>query len=216
MNYKIISTGSQGNAVIIEDILIDCGISAKLLKDDFRRIKLVLLTHIHSDHIKPSTIQWLARERPMLRFACCDYLVPTLLSCNVPKRNIDVLEVGKIYDYKAFKVSPVKLYHDVPNVGYRLFVGKEKAFYCTDTGHLQGITAKNYDLYLIEANYEDEELQQRIEEKTSQGLYCYELNVASRHLSQAQASEFLLENMGEQSRFEFIHQHKDKGNDIHG
>ena len=86
----------------------------------------------------------------------------------------------------------------------------EKAIYATDTEHLNGITAKDYDLYMIEANYTEEDLAQRIIEKTARGEYCYELNVASRHLSHEQASEFLLKNMGEHSEYVFLHQHQSK------
>lgn len=107
-------------------------------------------------------------------------------------------------------MSPIKLYHNVENCGYRLFVGQEKAIYATDTGHLQGITAKDYSLYLIEANYTEDDLEQRIREKTATGQYCYELNVAERHLSYEQASEWLLANMGQKSEYCFLHQHKDK------
>ena len=133
-----------------------------------------------------------------------------LVNAGVDKRNIDVLEIGKIYDYKAFKVSPIKLYHNVPNTGYRVFLGGEKAIYATDTEHLEGITAKDYSLYLIEANYEDEELQERINAKLETGEYCYELNVANRHLSKEQADAFLLDNMGENSSYVYLHGHIDK------
>ena len=52
MEYNIISTGSKGNAVVINDvILIDCGVSFRALKDVYKNIKIVLLTHIHSDHL---------------------------------------------------------------------------------------------------------------------------------------------------------------------
>lgn len=211
MNYNIISTGSQGNAVVLNDyILIDCGVSFKALKSVYKQLQIVLLTHEHIDHINKTTIKRLAKERPTLRFGCCKWLVPILLECNVSERNIDVFEIGKIYDYKAFKVSPIKLYHDVPNCGYRLFFDTKKAIYATDTGHLQGITAKDYDLYLIEANYDEEDLEQRIIEKTAAGQYCYELKVAERHLSHEQASQFLLENMGKNSDYVFLHGHKDK------
>lgn len=214
MNYNIISTGSKGNAVVINDyILIDCGVPLKVLNDVYNNLKIVLLTHQHGDHFNKTTIRRLAKERPTLRFACCEWLVPLLLECKVSKHNIDVLEIGKIYDYKAFKVSPIKLYHDVPNCGYRLFIGEKKAIYATDTHTLEGITAKDYDLYLIEANYENEELQERINAKLESGQYCYELNVAKRHLSKEQADEFLLENMGENGNYVYLHGHIDKAND---
>lgn len=211
MKYNIIATGSQGNAVILNNfILIDCGVPFKALKDVYNDLQIVLLTHEHIDHLNKTTIRNLAKERPTLRFGCCEWLVPILVECNVSKRNIDVYEIGKIYDYKAFKVSPIKLYHNVPNAGYRLFFDDKKAIYATDTAHLKGITAKDYNLYLIEANYEDEELQERINAKVEKGEYCYELNVENRHLSHEQASDFLLENMGKHSSYVFLHGHKEK------
>lgn len=211
MNYNIISTGSQGNAVVVDDIiLIDCGVSFKALKDVYKELQIVLLTHIHADHFKRSTIKRLAKERPALRFGCCEWLANELVEAGVSWRNIDVFEIGKVYDYEVFKVSPVKLYHNVQNCGYRIFANGEKGIYATDTGHLQGITAKDYDLYMIEANYTDEDLQERINAKLEAGEYCYELNVANRHLSHEQASEWLMDNMGEKSKYVFLHAHKDK------
>ena len=50
MNYKIISSCSTGNATIIKDIiLIDCGVTFKKLEKYYKKLKIVLLTHIHSD-----------------------------------------------------------------------------------------------------------------------------------------------------------------------
>lgn len=214
MEYNIISTGSHGNAVVLNDyILIDCGVSFKALKDVYKDLKIVLLTHAHNDHIKKATIKKLASERPTLRFACCVWLVPILINCNVSERNIDVLTVGKIYNYGAFKVSPIKLYHDVLNCGYRLYFGEKKVLYATDTAHLDGISAKDYDLYLIEANYTEEDLQRRIKEKQEKGEYSYEMNAASRHLSKEQADEFLIENMGAHSKYEYLHGHINKSDD---
>lgn len=211
MNYNIISTGSQGNAVVINDtILVDCGVSFKALKDVYKDLQIVLLTHIHTDHFNGKTIKRLADERPTIRIGCCEWLVNDLVEAGVPKQQIDVLGIGKIYDYKVFKVSPIKLYHNVPNCGYRIFANGEKAIYATDTEHLQGITAKDYDLYMIEANYTDEDLQERINAKLEAGEYSYELNVASRHLSHEQASEWLMENMSFHSEYVFLHGHKDK------
>ena len=211
MNYKIIATGSQGNAVVVNDnILVDCGVSFKALKEVYKDLQIVLLTHIHTDHFKPQTLKRLSDERPALRFGCCQWLVKPLVDAGVPKQSIDVYEIGKIYDYGVFKVSPVKLYHNVENSGYRLFFDGEKAIYMTDTGHLQGITAKDYNLYLVEANYDENDLEQRIIEKTATGEYCYELHVAERHLSHEQASEWLMKNMGQNSDYVFLHGHKDR------
>lgn len=213
MNYNIIATGSDGNAVVINGyMLIDCGVSFKALTFVKKQLKIVLLTHIHSDHFNPATIRRLATERPTLRFACCDWLLPVLIGCGVQKKNIDLLKVGKIYNYGAFKLSPIKLYHDVDNCGWRIFVGSEKAIYITDTTTVQGITAKDYDLYLIEANYSEPEIQERIKAKEVLGQYIYEYRVLRTHLSKEECDQWLLENIGENSEYVYIHQHKEDNN----
>ena len=108
---KVISSGSEGNAVIYNNaIMVDCGVSLKALEAVKHSLKIVLLTHKHSDHLKIRTLQRLQAERPTLRVACGNFLLEELPCI----KNIDVLQVGKIYDYGAFKVSPIKLYHDVP------------------------------------------------------------------------------------------------------
>lgn len=211
MNYKIISSCSTGNAVIIRDvILIDCGVTFKRLENYYKKLKIVLLTHIHGDHFKKATIKKLSQERPTLRFACCEWLLEPLLECGVLRKNIDVLEIGTKYDYKLFKVVPIKLYHDVPQCGYRVLFDDYKVIYATDTRTLDGITAKNYDLYLIEGNYEDEELEERIRKKQEIQQYCYEYRARYTHLSKGQASDFLLKNMGNNSEYVFMHEHVER------
>lgn len=49
MDYEIIATGSNGNAVCIEKtILVDCGTSFKAIKHIYKDLQLVLLTHVHT------------------------------------------------------------------------------------------------------------------------------------------------------------------------
>ena len=214
MNYEIIATGSQGNAVVLDGcILIDCGVPFRALAKVKKDLKLVLLTHRHEDHFKKSTVRKLAVSRPTLRFACCEWLVSELIKCGVSEKNIDRLRIGYKYDYGAFKISPVKLYHDVDNCGWRVFIGSQKAIYMTDTVTLEGIEAKDYDLYMIEANYIEEEIQARIAAKEALGQYVYEYRVLKTHLSKEKCDEWLFDNIGEHSEYVYIHQHKEKDNE---
>lgn len=207
--YNIISTGSKGNAVVIDGtILIDCGVPFASLAAVWREIKIVLLTHIHGDHFKPSTIRMLANRRPTLRFACCKWLVNDLLASGVNPLNIDVLEIGKKYAYGAFTLAPVKLYHNAPNCGYRIFLKGRKIFYATDTSTLAGITAVDYDLYMVEANYELDKLIISINEKAINGEYAYELNVLRNHLSRTDCDEWVNKNKGKNSEVVYLHQHQ--------
>lgn len=200
---KVISSGSEGNAVIYNNaIMVDCGVSLKALEAVKRSLKIVLLTHKHSDHLKIRTLQRLQAERPTLRVACGDFLLEELPCI----KNIDVLQVGKIYDYGAFKVSPVKLYHDVPNFGWRIFLPNgQKIFHATDTVHLEGITAKGYDLYAIEHNYCEEYIQQAIEEAHAKGEYTHAYSNINTHLSIQQARAFIETNRKESSEVLELH-----------
>lgn len=210
MNFKIINSGSDGNGLILEDtILVDCGVSFKKLNDYYKQLKIVLLTHIHGDHFNKKTISKLAIERPTLRFGCCEWLVEDLLKCGVNKKNIDVFKIGKTYDYRDFKVIPINLYHDVSNCGYKLKINGNKLIYATDTNSLEHITAKNYDYYFIEGNYEDEEeLHNRAVNE------FYESRVKKTHLSKVKATEWLMKNMGNNSKYIFMHVHKERNDDL--
>ena len=211
MNYNIISTGSQGNCLILNKFLIlDLGVPFKKIKPYYKDIKLVFIGHQHIDHLNKTCVKMLAKERPTVRFAVGKWLVPILLECGVSKQNIDIIEAPKIYNYGICKISPVVLYHDVPNYGLRIFIGEEKAIYIVDTHTVEGIQAKDYDLYMIESNYQEDEIQERIREKQENGQYCYEERVIKTHLSHEQASEWLMENMSAKSEYVFLHGHKDK------
>lgn len=211
MRYNIISTGSKGNAVVINDsIMIDAGVPFRKLAEVYRLIKLVLLTHIHGDHFNKATIKKLAYERPTLRWACGEWLVPHLIETGVQKKNIDVMEPDKLYNYGAFKVSPVKLNHNVENCGYRIFANDKKLFYATDTGNLNGIEAKGYDLYMVEANHEIDEILERIKQKLQDGIYSYEMDAINNHLSKEKADEFIYSNIGSNGVYVYMHQHEDK------
>ena len=51
IEYDVISSGSLGNAILIQkNILIDFGVPYKKIEPYMNDIKLVLATHIHSDH----------------------------------------------------------------------------------------------------------------------------------------------------------------------
>ena len=210
--YNIISTGSQGNAVIINDIvLIDCGVTFKALKPFYKALKIVLLTHIHSDHFNKTTIKVLAKERPTLRFACGRWLAEPLTKCGVAKENIDILESDVMYGYGLFNVIPVSLVHNVPNFGWKIhFPGGDKMIYATDTNNLNGITARNYNLFLIEANYEDEIIQEKIRRKKETGEYAYEKQVLKNHLSKAKCDDFIYKNIGPNGAYVYMHCHRDE------
>lgn len=212
MTYNIIATGSSGNAVILNDtVLIDCGVPYKMLRPYVKQLRLVLLTHEHGDHFKPATVRALALQKPLLRFACCDWMVQHLLDAGVKAEKIDVLrpDIWAAYPGPVY-VCPVRLTHNVPNCGYRIDDGESRALYITDTGTLDGITAVNYDLYLVEANHTRAEIERRAAEKEAAGEFAYERRAAENHLSFEQTVDWLAQNMGGKSFWIPMHGHAGK------
>lgn len=208
--FEIISTGSQGNAVVINKIiLIDCGVNFKALEPYYRALKLVLLTHIHGDHFNKTAIKLLARNRPTLRFACGKWLVSDVIDCGVNKANIDVVEFNTLYNYGVCNVISFPLVHDAPNCGWKIHFPIGKVIYATDTNNLNGVTARNYDLYLIEANYIDEEIQEKIREKEANGEFVYERRVLRTHLSKAKCDNFIYSNISSRGQYVYMHTHRD-------
>jgi mRNA degradation ribonuclease J1/J2 len=201
--YNVISSGSKGNCVIYHNsIAVDMGVPYKMISNHKNALQIVLLTHIHGDHLNISTIKKLAFERPTLRFACGEFLTEYLEGI----KNIDVLEAGKIYDYGQFKVSPIHLYHDVSNFGFRIFKDETKIIHATDTAHLEGITAKDYDLYAIESNYNEDTIFESIKNKQSKGEFAYQLGSIKTHLSEQQARDFIFKNRGINSKVLRLHE----------
>ena len=211
MICNVIATGSTGNAVLLERcVLIDCGVPYKALAPYVRMFGLVLLTHVHGDHFNRATIRRLAQDRPLLRFGCCEWMVPELLAEGVPACRIDVYRPpANVYNYGDVLVEPFFLPHDVENCGYKIWIGREASVYATDTATLEGIEARGFDLYMIEANYTQDELEARIQRKAEAGEFIYEYRAAASHLSREQADEWLARNAGPNSEIIYLHGHKE-------
>lgn len=215
MNYNIISSGSCGNCIILEnEIALDMGVSFKDLTPYYKNLKMVFISHIHSDHLKKSTIKRLAFERPTLLYVVGSFLVDTLIKCGVKASNIIVANCDSILSIKIndlnLKVKSYSLKHDVPNYGFEIDINNKKVAYCTDTKDLDGISIKNADLYFIEGNYEEEEMRERIARKIEAGEFVNEYRTKETHQSKEKATEWLLANMSENSEFVFIHEHKER------
>jgi hypothetical protein len=121
-------------------------------------------------------------------------------------RNVDVLELNKWYDYGEFEVSIGKLYHDIENCFFRIVKDGYKIFRATDTGHLIGITAFNYDIYAVEFNYNEDTINQSIEAAAAIGEYSHQRGSFNSHLSEQQARDFIFKNKGENCEVLRLHE----------
>jgi L-ascorbate metabolism protein UlaG (beta-lactamase superfamily) len=182
--------------------MVDCGVHFSTVKEVLPDLKILLLSHSHSDHINISTIKKMQLEKPSLRIGCCEWMVPFLTGV----RNIDVYEIGVLYNYVSFQISPIQLFHDIKNCGYRIFKDGAKILHATDTAHLAGISAFNYDLYALEANYDEETIQETIRQKELRGEFAHERGAINSHLSEQQCGDFFFENKGENSKLIRLHE----------
>ena len=208
MKYEIIGSSSQGNCIIVEDFLmLDCGVSYSRICADLKKVKLIFISHVHKDHLLPTTVERIVRNFPTIKFVTGSYEVcAKLTECRVAKKNIFVLPTNRWYDLGSVKVKLEELYHDVQNCGLRWEYNGKKGIYIVDTKEVEGLQAKNYNLYLIEANYKKDILQRHIDECEDKYVLQYLYRVPETHLSWEDANEFLINNMGENSTFEYIHQ----------
>ena len=208
MNYNVIGSSSKGNCIIVEDVLmLDVGLSYSKIKIHLSKIKLIFISHSHQDHLLPSTIKKIAYNYPTIKFLTgSEVVVNKLVDCGVNKKNIYILKSGKKYDLGLIKVKLEELYHDTPNYALKWQIKDKKGIYIVDTCKVEHIEAKDYDLYLIENNYQENLLQEHINNCEDEKILYYLYRVPRTHLSAEQANSFLIENMGENSTYEYIHQ----------
>lgn len=137
-------------------------------------------------------------------------MVDELVKLNVHKKNIYVLKDRKTYDLGLFKVKPIETYHDVFNTSYLIDFKPNTMYYATDTCKLpEDECLKGVNLYCIEANYDEDLLEQHIQEcidnNDDKNKLFYLNRVKLTHLSSKQAVDFLLENMNENSEYIYLH-----------
>ena len=210
--YKIIQSDSKGNAVLLHgDILIDIGVSYKKLTPYVDDIKYVLLTHHHSDHYNKTAIRKLSAHNPSIEFYCGEHLYEQTKSL-VSNNNVFRISPEFLWQIGEYQISPIALdhinadYSFCQNYGYRVVKGNHKTLYATDTDSLDNVSAKDYDLYMIEGNYCENVIYKRMEEQELNGEFTHGKRSIDSHLSIQQRSLFILMNAG--VSFEQVMLHK--------
>ena len=68
LDYKVIGSGSSGNAVRIEDMMVDIGLPFRSIEKDLYKVRYILITHTHSDHLKMSTAKRIKKMFPSIKW----------------------------------------------------------------------------------------------------------------------------------------------------
>ena len=156
MKLKIISSGSVGNAYILESqnsaLLIECGVKVdeikKAIYHNVLKIKGAIVSHAHLDHSK-SMNQVSQLGIPL--FASVD----TFNHMKTPgELRYGVLKNGQQKQVSEFKISSFDASHDISTLGFIIEVGSEKVFFLTDSYKLiWNLSSWKFTCVMIEANY---------------------------------------------------------------
>ncbi len=208
MKVKVLASGSKGNCTLVisknTKILIDVGITVPQIKNSLDNLQIniesidgILISHIHTDHIK-------GLSSIVKRYGLKVYAKPELLYDLVKYIPVDTIEiVNDIATINNIKVQFIETSHDVTSYGFIISDDKASMVYITDTGYInkkyEPIT-KNKDIYIIETNHDEEMLMN--------GPYPYQLKqrvISDKgHLSNKYTGKYLTKVIGNNTKYVFL------------
>lgn len=154
MTLDVISSSSEGNGYILrsngEVLLIECGVREKdifkaLSVSDLGNIAGCLISHKHSDHMKPQTLKKLSMYG-------VDIFAPPSV-CDIYNKCLPIEHMHK-YEIGSFLIIPLRVPHgDCECYSYYIRTPNEHSMiFCTDAETFP-YSISNVDTFLIECNY---------------------------------------------------------------
>lgn len=198
LNYEIIKTGSSGNAVLVNGVLFDCGVSWKAIEPYAARIDLVLVSHRHLDHIRPSTLNKLKDLFPRVAVIAPEGFWE---GADNVKYEFDAVlpHHRKLLIKGKYEILCAPIPHSVPNCALVVkFPNGATCMYATDTVSLDHLTIPNLDLYMLESNYAELDI---VKEQRNA------IVAVTTHLSQEASYGWYLRNKGDDSEYVPLHAH---------
>ncbi|MCL1989753.1 MAG: MBL fold metallo-hydrolase [Defluviitaleaceae bacterium] len=168
MKVCLLTSGSIGNVVVVEDktesILIDCGVTFKKFSElisqtdlKVEKIKNILITHEHSDHIKGVGV---TTRKLNLQMWATEKTANMMYEKGILKetdKKVEYVEKYQTYEIAGFKITPFPLSHDaVDPVGYIIERNGKKIVWLTDTGYVSKevrSAVQGAHLYIMEMNH---------------------------------------------------------------
>ena len=143
IHLHVLASGSKGNAAVVEgpegSVLVDCGISRRALLQraaelsvDMGRVRAVVLTHDHSDHVAGLSVFCNHFEGRLI--ATAGTVGARKYLTELP---FELVGHSDAFEVAGMRVQAFPTYHDVPDpTGFRFETEDDALGYCTDTGHL--------------------------------------------------------------------------------
>lgn len=204
-NFISFGSGSSGNCYLLytteEAVMIDAGVGIRSLRKSMHdygitfddKIKAILLTHDHTDHVK--SVGSMSEKLNLPVYATPEVHAGIERNYCVKRKvapcNRHMLEKGTAIDIAGFEITPIGVPHDSSdNVGYVIRRDGITFSFFTDAGHVTEEMAhaiRHSDYLVIEANYSPELL--------ASGHYPLHLQERIRngygHLSNTQCADTL-------------------------
>ena len=206
MKVVLLSSGSKGNSCLVVSkeakILIDLGTTSTYICNELDKIGIkpteidaILISHTHADHIGGLKV-FAKKYKPKI------YVTETL-------KELLENEIGS-FDYELYQektaiikdltINIIKTSHDAKgSIGFIIKNNSKSMVYITDTGYINKKyfdQLKNKNLYILESNHDVYMLKN--------GPYPYYLQqrvISDKgHLSNEQASNYLCELIGENTK----------------
>ena len=200
MRIVSLASGSAGNACLVERagemLLIDCGITCRQLRTraeavgfDLGRLRAVLVTHSHRDHVEGLRV--LLRKFDVPVFANLMTAESVTTQAEVPEEAFVCFENGQSFEVGGFSISPFSIPHDTSDpVGYLVRADGVTYFHGTDIGtplDSVGLKLAEADVATLESNHDPVLL------KTSDRAESLKQRIAGPrgHLSNDQAADLV-------------------------
>ena len=198
IEITVLASGSNGNATLVrtEDsaFLVDAGLSTKELTARLAScgvephdLRAILVTHEHGDHTR-GLAQWSKHHATPV---FCNRLTAAILRDKIADfTGWRIFETGAEFDLEELQVQSFAVPHDaVDPVGFVIRDGAHAFGLLTDLGHATTLVTESLrgvDGLLIEANYDEELLQQ-----DTKRPWSIKQRIQSRHghLSNADAAQ---------------------------
>lgn len=203
----VLGSSSKGNCIYVNDgelkFLLDCGLSLKKTKQKLHNIGVtltsidyVLVTHEHIDHIR--CLRQLVNDYNLKVIASRG----TLTNLDLPNNNVIIFKDGTIKKLQNTTIKSKRINHDALEplcFSIENSMG-EKLLYLTDCGLAKYFKFKDYDIYIIEANYSKQQLEINYNNKIIHKVRYARALSGMGHLDIDSTINFLAKNKGENTK----------------
>lgn len=177
--------------------MIDCGVSFAAIGKAIYKVDYLLITHVHSDHLKLPTLTKIRKSFPHIKIIG-NYEVAYKVKLDIITADLAPITLGD------WTVTPFPCVHDVVCQGFVLDKDERKIIYATDTATLDNAPKQKYDWFFLESNHDEKILSQLQGQKNKYGYDVWE--GALRHLStQASKTFYYLNRRDRESPYIELH-----------